>query len=272
MCSRCPLSPAPANRATAALIASSGARKSPIRTSCPARGSGSKAGRPCGCGGLARRALDQLHQPGQRDPAGHRRDPAAEQGQPLAAAHQEARQRDEDQFGAVAFGRPLARRRYSRPRCSPSTPRRRATATRSAPPPIRSRGHKAAAIWRFCANRCARPHRPADTGGIARRSRPGRRGAGRARPAPRSGRPVRRRPGAAAAPPQSAPPGRAAAPARPGAATARSLRDRRSPQRHRHLIDHLGDVTPSARPAKLTAMRWRSTGGASASTSSTEGA
>ena len=47
------------------------------------------------------------HQPAQRDPAGHRRDAAAEQGQPLAAAHQEARQRDQDQLGPVALGRPV---------------------------------------------------------------------------------------------------------------------------------------------------------------------
>src|SRR5205814_10642096 len=50
--------------------------------------------------------LDQLHEPAQRDTAAHRRDTAAEQRQPLATAHQETRERDQDQLGAVAFRRP----------------------------------------------------------------------------------------------------------------------------------------------------------------------
>ena len=36
-----------------------------------------------------------------------RRHAAAEQGQPLAAAHQQARQRHQQQFGALALGRPV---------------------------------------------------------------------------------------------------------------------------------------------------------------------
>ena len=64
ICSRWPLSPAAAKRATAALTASSGDRKSPISTSWAARGRGSKAGQALR---LGRRAADQLGDPRQRD-------------------------------------------------------------------------------------------------------------------------------------------------------------------------------------------------------------
>ena len=59
-------------------------------------------------------AADQLGDPRQRDAAVHRRDAAAEQGQPLAAADEEARQRDQQQLGAVAFRRPLRAGEYIR--------------------------------------------------------------------------------------------------------------------------------------------------------------
>ncbi len=103
ICSRWPLRPAPAKRASAALTASSGDRKSPIRTNWPARGSGSKAGRLPALGPLA----DQLDDPRQGDPSADWRHAASEQRQPLAAAHQQARQCHEQQFGAIALGRPI---------------------------------------------------------------------------------------------------------------------------------------------------------------------
>ena len=171
------------------------------------------------CGGLARRARSAATSRVSATRPVIGAIPLPSKVSALAAAHQEARQRDEDQFGAVAFGRPsragditgrgvVHRRRGVAPQ--PYALRRL---------PFGLADIKPLRLGAFAPIDARRRRRPADTGGIARRSRPGRRGAGRGRLAPRSGRPVRRRPGAAAAPPQSAPPGRAAAAARPGAAT-----------------------------------------------------
>ena len=92
---------------------SSGARKSADQHELP----GPRQRLECRQSGLGISAsagpvLDHFDQPAQRGPAGHRRDAAAEQGQALAAAHQEARQRDQDQLGPVALGRPVAAGKY----------------------------------------------------------------------------------------------------------------------------------------------------------------
>ena len=59
---------------------------------------------------------------------------------------------------------------------------RRATARRSAPPPIRFRARTAARAWPIAASRCAGRRRRCDRAGTARRSRPGRPAAGHGRP------------------------------------------------------------------------------------------
>ena len=108
ICSRCPFSPAPANCATAALNALERRQKIADQHQLPgARQRLESRQSAFGVASPGRRSIS-CDQPAQRDAAGHRRDAAAEQRQPLAAAHQQARQRHQDQFGPVALGRPVA--------------------------------------------------------------------------------------------------------------------------------------------------------------------
>ena len=55
---------------------------------------------------------DQLDDPRQRNASADWGYAASEQSQPLAAAHQQARQCHEQQFGAIALGRPMAPKIY----------------------------------------------------------------------------------------------------------------------------------------------------------------
>ena len=271
ICSMWPLSPAAAKRVISALTASSGARKSPIRTSWPARGKGSKAGRLSPPWGLA---ADQLDHPRQRNAPVHRRDAAAEQGQALAAADEEARQRDEQQLGTIAFRRPFRAGEVMR----------RAVVHRGggvAPQPDTLRGFPLgfADIEPLRLGALA----PIDAGcriarlvltelpeclalaDAAATMHPLRDGHGD----PLSGNEKRRQHRSSLL-----------------RANAQRGRRRAAPNRQRRRRPRIGPahrngaeicsmtratVTPSARPAKLTAMRWRSTGGAKARTSSTDG-
>ena len=234
------MSPAPANRATVALTASSGARKSPISTIWPARGSGSNSGRPAARSRCSSSCASRV----SADAAADRRDAAAEQRQPLAAAHQQARQRQrQEQLGAVAL-RPAGAR--CRPSCNPSRPSRRATARRSAPPPIRSRARKRCDLGAVAPVDAGGGVARRGIGGTARTSRPGRPGGGRGRPAPPSRRPAPPRP-AAAAGAAACSAGRSAPGAAARRARARLTAQRQSPQRRHHPSMTCATVTPSAR-------------------------
>src|SRR6185369_8619554 len=225
--------------------------------------------------------LDELHEPAQRDAAAHRPDAAAEQRQPLAAAHQQARERDQDQLSAVAFRWPTGigdisgravihrgRRVAPQPDALGRLPFGLADVEAlrfGALAPIDTSCGIARLVLAELPEGLALPHPPpamhslCDGGGdsLSRDQQRRQNGSRLLRPVAQTGTQRTR---------SARPPGKPA-----DGLPADSLgRDHRSGIVMSSIT--CVTVTPSARPAKLTAMRWRSTGGANARTSSIDGA
>ena len=131
---RWPRAPREASEATSSRrIFGAGSRKSPIRTASVSGASGDGSGRPRRLAAVGEHAPRRAS---RRWPGSPRAGPA-DQADALAAAHQEVGEREGEHERALDLGR-LRRGR----RRSPSTASGRPTARRSAPHPIRARGHR----------------------------------------------------------------------------------------------------------------------------------